>query len=109
MNNNPIITIQQAWDIMNQFDDQNQPIPFSVMGTYATEDEKDPKFGKILKHDNVIMLRNEKYLLADASNPPRTNQEMIFDRNWMLYNPKTQEKKSISHWHLAYVNDMEIN
>lgn len=109
MNNNPIITIQQAWDIMNQFDDQNQPIPFSVMGTYATEDEKDPNFGKVLKLDHVIMLRNEKYLAGDASNPPRTNQEMIFDRNWMLYNLKTKEKKSISHWHLAFVNDMEIN
>ena len=109
MNNNPIINIQQAWVIMNSFDEENQPIPFSILGTYATEDEKNPNFGKVINLENMIMLRNEKYLLGDTSNPPRTNQEMIFDRNWMLYNVKTKENKSISHWHLTHVNAMEIN
>ena len=91
---------------MNQFDVNNCPVPFSIIGTYSTEDEKDPNFGKILKLDHVILLRNQQFLSGELM--PRTNQEMIFDRNWMLFDVETKAKKSVSHWHLCYLNLMEI-
>lgn len=108
---NPTISLQTAWELMNMLDADGEPIPFSLRFTYSTTDEKDLKhYGVVGEFKDVILARNVKHLDAEiqASYNP-ADSEIIYARDWKFYLPATKEIKSLSHWHITHLNDMEIN
>lgn len=107
---NPVISLLTAWRMMNMLNTDNCPIPFKVMGIYCTTNEKDPNFGKVITLENVIMARNGKYLGGEYEsgyNPAES--EIIYARDWLFLLPDGLVHKSLSHWHITHINDMEVN
>lgn len=107
---NPTISLQQAWEIMNMLDENYNPIPFSIRFCYATTDQNDEDFGRVGIFDKAIMLRNLKFL--DAEVPPTykpSESEIIYARDWKFYLVESKQIKSLSHWHITHLNDMEVN
>jgi len=107
---NPTISLEEAWKIMNMLDAEGEPIPFSVMFGYSTTDENDKNYGAVGEFEAVILARNVKYLNAEEPavyNPAES--EMIYARDWKFFDPVSKEIKSLSHWHITHLNQMEIN